>query len=112
SYAEVFEALKAAHAKYIKSHPRSLLARHPGRNPIEGGCSQEVMRSYMRSIGWQYTKPKEPLYLRADMLPKGALVVLISRHWVAVIDGVVRDTYDSGGAGKRPVKGYWSAAPA
>jgi hypothetical protein len=65
------------------------------------------MRHYMQSIGWQYTEPKEPLFLRADMLPRGRLVVLVSQHWVAVIDGDIYDTYDSGGGGKRPVVGYW-----
>jgi hypothetical protein len=29
---------------------------------------------------------------------------------VAVIDGVIHDTFDSGGSGRRPVEGYWSKA--
>jgi hypothetical protein len=71
-YAEVFEGLKAAHATYKKRYPRSWEARRRRRKPpIENGCSDEVMRCYMQSIGWQYTEPKEPLFLRADMLPKG-----------------------------------------
>jgi len=113
-YAEAFEALQAAHAKYVKRHPRSALAEQDSRRrtePIENGCSTAVMHSYMRSIGWQYTEP-ERLFLRADMLPKGRLVVLINQHFVAVIDGAIHDTYDSGGAGKRPVEGYWSKAAA
>jgi hypothetical protein len=115
-YAEVFEALKAAHASYIKRHPRSYVAESESRRrkePIEYGCSVEVMRAYMKSIGWQHTEPSgrysAKLFLRADMLPKGRLVVLISGHYVAVVDGKIFDTYDSGGkSGKRTVEGYWS----
>jgi hypothetical protein len=113
-YAEVFGALQAAYAKYIKRHPRSWLAKRDSRRrtePIENGCAPQVMRSYMQSIGWQYTEPKEHLFLRADMLPKGRLVVAISRHLVAVIDGVIHDTHDCGGAGRVTVEGYWSQTP-
>jgi hypothetical protein len=38
------------------------------------------------------------------------LIVHVHRHLVAVIDGVIHDTHDSGGAGRRPVVGYWRAA--
>jgi hypothetical protein len=46
------------------------------------------------------------------MLPPGRLIVSVNGHLVALIDGVIHDTYDSGGAGKRPVQGYWSQAVA
>ena len=36
----------------------------------------------------------------------------LDRHYVALIDGVILDTYDSGGFGKCLVKGYWSRAAA
>jgi hypothetical protein len=47
-------------------------------------------------------------YLRAGALPMGRLIVHLDCHFVALIDGVIHDTFDSGGAGKRPVDGYWS----
>jgi hypothetical protein len=34
----------------------------------------------------------------------------VHRHLVAVIDGVIHDTHNSGAAGCRPVIGYWRAA--
>jgi hypothetical protein len=46
--------------------------------------------------------------LRADELPPGRLIVLVHRHLVAVIDGVIHDTYNSGGKGHRPVRGYYA----
>jgi len=48
--------------------------------------------------------------LRADELPSGRLVVRVNRHFAAVIDGVIRDTFDSGGAGRRPVLGYYTSS--
>src|SRR5262249_22305824 len=66
---------------------------------------------YLESLGWKFTSTKDQkVRLRADELPLGRLVVQISRHLVAVIDGVIHDTYDSGGEGRVRVKGYWRAA--
>jgi hypothetical protein len=46
---------------------------------------------------------------RADELPSGRLVVEVHRHLVAVIDGVIHDTWYCAGAGRRPVSGYYTA---
>lgn len=34
------------------------------------------------------------VHLRADELPAGRLVVSVSKHYTAVINGVIRDTFD------------------
>lgn len=47
------------------------------------------------------------VHLRADELPKGRLVVAVSKHYTCVIDGVVNDTYDCSRDGTRCVYGYW-----
>jgi hypothetical protein len=47
------------------------------------------------------------VHLRADELPMGSLVVEVSRHSTAVIDGVIHDKYDPSRNGKRCVYGYW-----
>jgi hypothetical protein len=46
-------------------------------------------------------------HLKADELPSGRLVCNVSRHAVAVIDGVIHDTHDCSRGGKRCVYGYW-----
>ncbi len=46
-------------------------------------------------------------HLRADELPKGRLVVAVSKHYTCVINGVVNDTYDCSRNGTRCVYGYW-----
>ena len=47
------------------------------------------------------------VHLSDDELPPGRLVVMLSRHAAAVIDGVLHDTHDSSRGGSRCVYGYW-----
>ena len=66
----------------------------------------------MESLGWQWTPTMRigsgcKVHLRADELPAGRLVVSVSRHVVAVVDGVVHDTHDSTRGGSRCVYGYF-----
>ena len=48
------------------------------------------------------------VHLLADELPMGRLIVQVTRHLTAVIDGVIQDVYDPSRSGKRCVYGYWS----
>ena len=84
-----------------KSHPRK-------------GVYKATMRKIMDELGWQWTPVMAigtgcHVHLRADELPLGRLVVLVSKHYTAVIDGVLHDTYDCSREGTRCVYGYWSA---
>ena len=47
------------------------------------------------------------VHLRTEELPSGRIVCNCSGHVVAVIDGVLNDTYDSSRGGTRCVYGYW-----
>lgn len=47
------------------------------------------------------------VHLTASELPKGKIVCSLSKHVVAVVDGIVHDTYDSTRDGTRCVYGYW-----
>ena len=49
------------------------------------------------------------IHLRSDELPSGRLIVSLSKHYAAVIDGVVYDTRDPSREGTRCVYGYWLA---
>ena len=48
------------------------------------------------------------VHLRADELPSGRIVVRLSKHSAAVIDGVLNDTYDCTREGTRCVYGYYT----
>jgi hypothetical protein len=62
--------------------------------------------NYLKSLGWQWTEANE-VHLRADELPAGRLIVAIPEHLVAVIDGVIHDTFDCFRGGTCCVKGWW-----
>ena len=50
------------------------------------------------------------VHLRREELPKGRLVVRLSRHLTAVIDGVIHDIYNPDRRGTRCVYGYFKLA--
>jgi hypothetical protein len=50
------------------------------------------------------------VHVKADELPKGRLVLRLSGHTAAMIDGVLYDAYDCSRAGTRAVYGYWTKA--
>jgi hypothetical protein len=63
-------------------------------------------------LGWVWTPTMQigsgcTVHLRADELPPGRLVVSVSKHLTAVIDGVIHDTHDCSRRGTRCVYGYW-----
>ena len=47
------------------------------------------------------------IHLRQGELPMGKLIVSVSRHLVAVINGTINDTYDCSRDATRCVYGYW-----
>jgi hypothetical protein len=115
-YAEVYEGLKAGHARWKKRlRPGSIWHGYEQRRrkeEVEHGCSEKVYAPYLKSLGWKYTDTSDRrVYLRPGALPEGRLIVLVSRHSLALIDGVIHDTHDSGGSGRKGkvrVQGYWS----
>jgi hypothetical protein len=47
------------------------------------------------------------VHLRADELPKGRLIIKVSRHLTTMIDGIINDTYDCSRQGTRCVYEYY-----
>lgn len=104
-YQTVYDALYALN--------KNQKGRLRGASPRDGGTKTATIRKYMESIGWKFTPTMQigsgcKVHLRADELPKGRIVVRASKHLVAVIDGVVNDTYDCSRGGTRCVYGYYS----
>jgi hypothetical protein len=54
------------------------------------------------------SKAKRLKQLFAEGLPPGRLVVSLSKHYVAVINGTIYDTHYPDRDGTRCVYGYWS----
>lgn len=69
-------------------------------------------KDYMVSIGFKWIPTMSigsgcKVHLNANELPKGNVIARVSKHYVAVIDGVINDTYDCSRDGNRCVYGYW-----
>ena len=82
------------------------------RDPEDGSAisSEEARRrtdSYLKSLDWQWTATSG-VHLRAAELPAGRLIVAIPGHLVAVIGGVIHDTFDSSAGRTACIGGYWS----
>ena len=76
------------------------------------GIPKPIIRSYLDDNGWKWTPTMFigsgcTTHLREGELPDGRLIVSVSRHLVAVIDHVIRDTHDPTRDGTRCVYGYW-----
>ena len=118
-YREVHDAMIVANVRYVAAGKSEWARRAKRRGGISAfhpdhGVSHEAYRPYLEGLGWRYTSTKElprgeGIHLRADELPGGRLIVSLPYHVVAVIDGVIHDTSDCSGAGRRRIRGYWSA---
>ena len=89
-YAEVYKALADGMGTQRKSKGRS------ARNGVS--TTRKWFKDYMNSIGFVWVPTMGvgtgcKVHLSSDELPKGRLVVSVSKHYTAVIDGVIRDTY-------------------
>lgn len=87
--------------------------KHNGsRSSARTGVYKDTMRKIMAHLGWEWIPTMQigqgcKVHLREDELPKGRIIVNVARHYAAVIDGVLYDTWDSQEDGNRCVYGYW-----
>lgn len=84
------------------SHPRT-------------GVSRKIYDAYLRSYGWKWYPTMTigsgcKVHLNASELPRGRIVVRLSKHLAAVVDGVLHDIHDSSRNKTRCVYGYYAKA--
>ena len=78
------------------------------------GVYRATTKKLMASLGWTWHPTMGigtgcRVHLRDGEIPmKGRLVVQLSRHLTAVIDGVIHDTFNPARGGTRCVYGYWT----
>lgn len=101
-YEEVYSVLNEA------GKEERLSKRRKATSSARTGVHRPTILKYMESLGWQWTSTMQigfgcTVHLRPDELPQGRLVVSLSRHVVAVIDGVAYDTHDQ----RRPALRLW-----
>lgn len=76
------------------------------------GVCKRVLHAYLKSLGWTWVPimgigTGTTMHVAPGELPDGRLVLKLSGHLSAVIDGVVYDTHDPSRGGDRAVYGYW-----
>lgn len=89
-----------------------LSKRQKSKSHPEKGVYKKTYAKYLKELGYTWVPCMFigkgcKVHLVKDELPKGRLVVRLSRHLTAVIDGIIHDTYDPSREGTRCVYGYW-----
>ena len=102
-YKKVYEDLNRI-AKLLNNKSRISTSR--------GGVHKDVYNSYLRYLGYEWIPTMKigqgcKVHLKADELPEGRLIVRISRHMTAVIDGIHYDAWNQSKNGTRCVYGYF-----
>jgi hypothetical protein len=106
-YQEIYDQINNLGARERRSKRKSR------KSHARTGVYKATTRKLMEQLGWRWTPTMQvgsgcKVHLRADELPPGRLVVQLSKHTTAVINGVVHDTFLDDRGGTRCVYGYWS----
>jgi len=74
----------------------------------QSGVYDFATKGILTALGWKRVTTNA--HLNSDEFPPGRLILEVSRHLVALVDGVIRDTYDPSYYGSRRVYAYWMKA--
>jgi len=111
-YQEIYDIVAEGNATQRKSkHHRKATGVKTAARGIN--VRRKWFKDQMKSLGFTWTPTMLigqgcKTHLKAEELPKGRLVIAVSKHYTAVIDGVINDIYDPSRNEKRCVYGYWS----
>lgn len=86
--------------------------RRPGKSSARNGVYKTTINRILDGLGWTWVPTMRigsgcTVHLREEDLPSGRIIVSVSKHLTAVVDGVLHDTYDCTRDGSRCVYGYW-----
>ena len=112
-YIKVYEDLRDANARYAQERDNKLsrMLKQRGSSPRNGN-HRNVFHEYILQQGFDWVPTMKvgagcQVHLRPDELPKGTLIVKVSKHLTTVVDGVLHDTHDPSRNGSRCVYGYY-----
>lgn len=110
AYEEVYNTLAEgyAHQRINKYIPKA------GMRTASHGIHthRKWFKDYMKELGFKWTPTMLigtgcRVHLHPAELPKGRIIVMVSKHVVAMINGILNDTFDHSRGGTRCVYGYW-----
>ena len=112
-YMQVYEDLRIANAAYAEQRNDKLARRlaEKGSSPRNGN-HRNVFHDYILGHGFKWVPTMKigagcQVHLVASELPEGRLIVKVSKHLSAVIEGVIQDTHNPSRGGSRCVYGYY-----
>jgi hypothetical protein len=108
-YDEVYQALAEGNFTQRKSK-HSKKGKRTAANGIN--TKRKWFNEYMLSLGFKWVPTMFvgvgcKMHLKKEELPTGKIICNISKHFVAVVDGVINDIYDCSREGTRCVYGYY-----
>ena len=112
-YMHVYEDLGAANAAYALQRNDKLARRlHAKGASPRNGNHRNVFHDYILGHGFDWVPTMKvgagcQVHMLANELPSGRLIVKVSKHLSAVIDGVIEDTHNPSRGGSRCVYGYY-----
>lgn len=104
-YQEVYDGLNAHKASMRQT-------KRVRGSSARTGVNRRIYDAYLKTRGWLWVPTMGigqgcKVHLRNGELPNGRLIVRLSGHLAAVIDGVLFDTHDCSRGGTRCVYGYY-----
>jgi len=112
-YLQVYEDLRRANASYADLRNDSLARRlnQRGSSPRNGN-HRKVFHDYILDLGFEWVPTMKvgagcQVHLRPNELPEGVLIVKVSKHLTAIVDGIIQDTHNPSRGGSRCVYGYY-----
>lgn len=92
-YEEVYNAIN------LLSENERIGKRKQGKSNSRTGVYRKTVQKYLESIGWKWISTMFigsgcKVHLSEKELPAGSLVVRLSKHFTAVLNGVIYDTHN------------------
>lgn len=105
---------KSYQAVYDRLNEIAKKEKRPKKSSARTGVYKYTTKKYMTEIGWKWNPTMQigsgcKVHLTSEELPSGKIVVSVTNHLVAMIDGVIHDIQDPSRGGKRCVYGFWTA---
>lgn len=114
-YQQALELLRSQQKDWVATsrhrHAKTARDRERSTSPMQGTWKQPF-DAVLRQLGWEWRPTMRVgsgcvMHMRPSELPQGRIICRLSRHYAAVIDGVLHDTHDCSRGGTRCVYGYW-----
>ena len=106
-YQEIYEAIN------LIGKSERTGKRKSGTSNARTGVYRQAIAKYLGDTKWTPTMfigQGCKVHLKTGELPGGKLLLSLSKHYCAVIDGVINDTFDPSRNGTRCVYGYYTIA--